>query len=584
METQPAQPLPDLLEADPFAGDFALCLSGGGYRAAAFHLGVLDVLTRLGLADRIRTLSTISGGTIVGAAYALSRTRDEPFGAFYDRFYETLRTRNVVAEAFERLHEAPEAFEQGKGRDHPVPSLIRAAAAVYADDDFVGDATLGDLVSSSTTPDELIFSATEFRGGRAFRFQTSRRAPGHVGSSGELKVPDPLWRQVRLADIVASSSCFPIAFEPILFPDDFVWTEPLPAVRDALGDGYRTPLPLMDGGVYDNQGVDGITTVYRRSGIELGWLLVSDSSPERGSEAFYTPQTDAEKSGGLALKTIPRLAATLLVVAVLSLVSLGVDLVRELRTRELQLVHDLLVYGVPIALSLVAVLLMVLAGLKARQLMRYARQETGVDPWPTLREVSIRDLVYLVRSRLSSFTALTANVFMKRIRGLIQAVLSQSEVYKDRVAFNLIYDLDRNRPTLYGDHPELEPTATLVALARRSNALGTTLWFDREDDLRDVIACGQATACFTILEFLAETYGYGPASHGDRAHSAGTQDQGALDYAEEEHAEAKRALSEAGSLWTRLKEDPMALLREREEERGADQRNPSINRPPEPYV
>ena len=46
METQPAQPLPDLLEADPFAGDFALCLSGGGYRAAAFHLGVLDVLTQ----------------------------------------------------------------------------------------------------------------------------------------------------------------------------------------------------------------------------------------------------------------------------------------------------------------------------------------------------------------------------------------------------------------------------------------------------------------------------------------------------------------------------------------------------------
>ncbi|MEP0548105.1 MAG: patatin-like phospholipase family protein [Rhodothermales bacterium] len=567
METQPTQPLPNLLAtdpleaaplaADPFAGNFALCLSGGGYRAAAFHLGVLDVLTRLGLADRIRTLSTISGGTIVGAAYALSRTRDEPFGAFYYGFYEALRTRNVVAEAFDRLHEVPAAPGQGEHRGHPAPSLIRAAATVYADDNFVGDATLGDLAGSPKTPDELIFSATEFRGGRAFRFQTSRRAPGHVGSSGDLRIPDPLWRQIRLADVVAASSCFPIAFEPILFPDDFAWTEPLPAVRGALGDGYRSLLPLMDGGVYDNQGVDGVTTAYRRSGIELGWLLVSDSSPERGSEAFYTPQTEAEESGGLPLKAVPRLAAALLVVAALSLGSLGVDLVREVQARGIAWGHDLLVYGVPIALALVAALLVVLAGLKARDLMRYARDETGVDPWPTLREVSIRDLVHLVRSRLGSFTALTANVFMKRIRGLIQAVLSQGEGYKDRVAFNLIYDLGRNRPTLYGDHPELEPTAALVALARRSNALGTTLWFDREDDLRDLVACGQATACFTILEFLAETYGYGP-SPSDRASSD----------ADEEHAEAKRVLAEAGPLWARLKEDPVALLRERGEGRG----------------
>jgi predicted acylesterase/phospholipase RssA len=543
---------------DPFASDFALCLSGGGYRAAAFHLGVLDVLTRLGLAERIRTLSTISGGTIVGAAYALSRAQDEPFDTFFSGFYEALRTRNVVAEAFGRLHDVRGVLDEEDLRGQPVPSLIRAAAAVYADEDFVGDTTLGDLADSQAVPDELIFSATEFRGGRAFRFQTSRRAPGYVGSSGDLKVPDPLWRQIRLADIVAASSCFPIAFEPILFPDDFAWTDPLPMVRDALGDGYRTPVPLMDGGVYDNQGVDGIRTVYRRSGMALGWLMVSDSSPRRGSEAFYAPETEVEKSGGLKLKAVPRLAAALLVVSVLSLGSLVVDLVREVQARGVEWGHDLLVYGVPIVLSLVAALLVVFAGLKARKLMRYARQATGVDPWPTLRDVGMRDLVYLIRDRLGSFTALTANVFMKRIRGLIQRLLSQGEKYKGRVAFNLIYDLDRNRPTLYREYPELEPSAALVALAKRSNALGTTLWFNREDDLRDVVACGQATACFTILEFLAEEYGYGPDSPG-----GGAQEDGVHPDADEEHAQAKRILAEAGPLWARLKEAPLALLRER---------------------
>jgi predicted acylesterase/phospholipase RssA len=555
METQPTD---SQVAADPFSGDFALCLSGGGYRAAAFHLGVLDVLTRLGLADRIRTLSTISGGTIVGAAYALSRARGEPFDTFFSGFYETLRTRNVVAEAFGRLHDVPGVLGTGDLRGQPVPSLIRAAAAVYADDAFVRDATLGDLADSQAVPDELIFSATEFRGGRAFRFQTSRRAPGYVGSSGDLKIPDPLWRQIRLADVVAASSCFPIAFEPLLFPDDFAWTDPLPVVRSTLGDGYRTPVALMDGGVYDNQGVDGVRTVYRRSGMALGWLLVSDSSPRRGSEAFYAPETEVEKSGGLKLKAVPRLAAALLVVSLLSLGSLVVDLVRELQARGVEWGHDLLVYVVPITLSLVAVLLVVFAGFKARKLLRYARQETGVDPWSTLREVGTRDLVYLVRDRLGSFTALTANVFMKRIRGLIQRLLSQGEQYKGRVAFNLIYDLDRNRPALYREHPGLEPNAALVALAQRSNALGTTLWFDREDDLRDVVACGQATACFTILEFLAEEYGYGPDSHG-----GGIQEDGVHPDEDDEHAQAKRVLEAAERLWARLQEDALALLRER---------------------
>jgi hypothetical protein len=292
--------------------------------------------------------------------------------------------------------------------------------------------------------------------------------------------------------------------------------------------------------------------------MALGWLLVSDSSPRRGSEAFYAPETEVEKSGGLKLKAVPRLAAALLVVSVLSLGSLVVDLVREVQARGVEWGHDLLVYGVPIVLSLVAALLVVFAGLKARKLMRYARQATGVDPWPTLRDVGMRDLVYLIRDRLGSFTALTANVFMKRIRGLIQRLLSQGEKYKGRVAFNLIYDLDRNRPTLYREYPELEPSAALVALAKRSNALGTTLWFNREDDLRDVVACGQATACFTILEFLAEEYGYGPDSPG-----GGAQEDGVHPDADEEHAQAKRILAEAGPLWARLKEAPLALLRER---------------------
>src|SRR5437764_2102879 len=48
-------------------GNLAVSFSGGGYRAAGFHLGVLRLLERVGLLPSVAALSTVSGGTIVGA-------------------------------------------------------------------------------------------------------------------------------------------------------------------------------------------------------------------------------------------------------------------------------------------------------------------------------------------------------------------------------------------------------------------------------------------------------------------------------------------------------------------------------------
>lgn len=58
--------------------EIALTLSGGGYRAAIFHIGVLSYLYHLKLddgsrlLDHITVMSTVSGGTITGMLYLLS--------------------------------------------------------------------------------------------------------------------------------------------------------------------------------------------------------------------------------------------------------------------------------------------------------------------------------------------------------------------------------------------------------------------------------------------------------------------------------------------------------------------------------
>src|ERR1035438_500056 len=48
-----------------------LALSGGGYRAAAYHLGTLKKLNQMGILDKVDIISTVSGGSITGAYYCL---------------------------------------------------------------------------------------------------------------------------------------------------------------------------------------------------------------------------------------------------------------------------------------------------------------------------------------------------------------------------------------------------------------------------------------------------------------------------------------------------------------------------------
>ena len=65
-----------------------LALSGGGSRAIAFHLGCLRALHDLGILGKVTVLSTVSGGSVLGALYALS---EEPFPEFEQHVRAVLR-------------------------------------------------------------------------------------------------------------------------------------------------------------------------------------------------------------------------------------------------------------------------------------------------------------------------------------------------------------------------------------------------------------------------------------------------------------------------------------------------------------
>jgi len=61
--------------------DIGVTLSGGGSRAAAFHLGCLRALNDRGLLPRVRVISGVSGGALLAALYAYGPVSFDEFDA-----------------------------------------------------------------------------------------------------------------------------------------------------------------------------------------------------------------------------------------------------------------------------------------------------------------------------------------------------------------------------------------------------------------------------------------------------------------------------------------------------------------------
>src|SRR5688572_4601484 len=74
---------------------FGLSLSGGGYRAAAFHLGTLRYLHKAGVLGKLECLSVVSGGAIIGAAYCLKIKDFNGFDEF-ERFLKSRLQENII--------------------------------------------------------------------------------------------------------------------------------------------------------------------------------------------------------------------------------------------------------------------------------------------------------------------------------------------------------------------------------------------------------------------------------------------------------------------------------------------------------
>ncbi|MCT7667939.1 patatin-like phospholipase family protein [Shinella kummerowiae] len=78
-----------------------LALSGGGIRAAVFHLGVLRHLAEQRLLEQVTQISTVSGGSlIIGAIFSHADLRWPASKQFLEVIYPALRSRLSEGDLF----------------------------------------------------------------------------------------------------------------------------------------------------------------------------------------------------------------------------------------------------------------------------------------------------------------------------------------------------------------------------------------------------------------------------------------------------------------------------------------------------
>ncbi|MGZ8797561.1 MAG: hypothetical protein ACXW2F_09455, partial [Thermoanaerobaculia bacterium] len=94
--------------------------------------------------------------------------------------------------------------------------------------------------------------------------------------------------------------------------------------------------------------------------------------------------------------------------------------------------------------------------------------------------------------RAASLIALTGRVFMKRVRTLTYRRLFERQSTSGRAIGNLVTDLMKD-----GDASDDMQRFGLLAAS-----MPTTLWFDDEHQLREVIAAGRMTTCRNLLRHI----------------------------------------------------------------------------------
>ncbi len=213
-----------------------LSLSGGGFRATLFHLGAIRRLNELGVLGQVRTISSVSGGSIMNG-YLASRVNATQGGIQdFDSVSKGLRE---FCSLDIRRWLALEAV---------IPWTHNSVGLA---DQYDKHLTGGKLLKDLWDAPKHIFCSTDLAFGVNWMFKKKQCGDYQAGF---MDTPAD-W---KVATAVAASSCFPPVFKPLALNLDPAKLQDGRYPEGAYRDKLIQEITLSDGGVYDNLGLEPI--------------------------------------------------------------------------------------------------------------------------------------------------------------------------------------------------------------------------------------------------------------------------------------------------------------------------------------
>lgn len=262
-----------------------LALSGGGFRASVFHMGVMARLAHEDRLEDVGLLSTVSGGSLItGLVFALNNFQWPSSREFLDRIipavFYTMTNFDLQQSLLHRALGSWWTLFESRADD--LSALMRKHWLVTP--------TLSELPANP----RWMINATCYETGKNWRFERLRMGDYLFGYTNDTDVP--------LSDAMAASAGFPgligglelktagrkwFRYESASEASQSVTDRDEETRWNKVEIAPRYPkVHLWDGGAYDNHGLEGIHDFITGWSKRFGFLIVSDAAGQSGEAPF----------------------------------------------------------------------------------------------------------------------------------------------------------------------------------------------------------------------------------------------------------------------------------------------------------
>ena len=296
-----------------------LALSGGGFRASFFHIGVLARMAELNLLRDVESISTVSGGSIIGALYYLrlkELLENKPDAEIHQHHYVELvqqiedeftaavkknfswytfssffHNLKMMSPSYSRSDRIGELYDEliyrpaWKGRNAPIMMHELKIRPKDASPNEEFNPTRGHNDDRINKVPVLNINATVLNTGHDWRFTASRMGEVIHDDNIALNIDKNTRLEGNryqalhhysqgfpLGKAVAASACVPGLFPPL-------------SISHMYGKPWR--VQLVDGGVYDNQGIEALRDKHHF----CTHMIISDASAQMRDEASPSTRT-----------------------------------------------------------------------------------------------------------------------------------------------------------------------------------------------------------------------------------------------------------------------------------------------------